>query len=44
MDLYESEIAEIVERYNNIERANLIAKMFEMGKSIDVDSETEKNI
>lgn len=38
----ENEIAEIVEKYNNIERANLIAKMFEMGKIIDVDSKTEE--
>ncbi len=38
----ESEIAEIIDKYNEIERANLIAQMFEMGKVIDVDSESEK--
>lgn len=40
----ESEIEEIIMKYNNIEKHNLYAKMFQLGKQITLDEEVEKKI
>ena len=40
----EDEIFDIINKYNEIERENLYAKMFEMGKDIDISSKKEEEL